>query len=277
MQSSQAQLVTIKKALSFDGVIPFGASNFCLWSPDVMESNWSDLCHGPIHVKQVFLLSGSDWSYNQRRALFVNSFLTTMSTPDNCRHRRWVFGYLTNFSFVPRASIQPHSSRQQLNSSKGSILILASYLLRIFIFLSWWTLSLTEAGTLYTAVGCYWVATHTWTHSHHSTEMFLSRAPVISRFPALLGIFLAVSYSASQQPWTSETCHPEALPFKVSTTLHSLVFLGHAFSLSSVDGFQPLNVSISPLGLGHAPPFPFLLSILFLGDFKYPYDYKHNG
>lgn len=121
MHNSQAQLVTIKKALSSanDVVIPFGASNFCLWSPDFTESNWSDLCYGCIHVKQVFLLSGSDWSYNQRRVLFVNSFLTTMSTPDNCRHRRWVFGNLTNFSFVPKASIQPHSSRQQLKLIQG--------------------------------------------------------------------------------------------------------------------------------------------------------------
>lgn len=53
-------------------------------------------------------------SFEQRRTLFWNGFLTIMSTPDDGWHKRWMSNKLTNGSFVPKAILQPHTSRQQL-------------------------------------------------------------------------------------------------------------------------------------------------------------------
>lgn len=65
-----------------------------------------------------------------------------------------------------------------------------------------------------------------------------TKGTATSRFPGLLDIFLAVLYSASQQPWAIRACHPEALPFQVSKIRHPLVFPGLS-ALSSVDIFFP--------------------------------------
>lgn len=114
--------------------------------------------------------------------------------PDNCQHRSWVFNNMTNFSSVPKASLQLHSSRQKLfvwALCMGSILSL-----EIIYYRFWFSLSFSEACTLYTAAGWYWVLTHTRSHPCPSTKMFLSRAPVTSRFPGLMDISLVVSYSA---------------------------------------------------------------------------------
>lgn len=164
----------------------------------------------------------------------------------------------------------------------GSILPLPGCLLRVFIFPSWWTQSFRDLHSIHSI----WVLLGLHSHSnpfpsgfhpHHSTETFSLRAPMTSKFLGQMDPLLAVSNSASEQPWTTEALHLEALPFRVFMTLHPLVFLGHSFSLSSVNSSFPIQ--LAPFGARSCPllSFPFPPYILSLGDFKHLYGYKHSG
>lgn len=95
-------------------------------------------------------------------------------------------------------------------------------------------------------------------HPHHGTETFSSRAPMTSKLPGLMDPFPAVSNSASEQPWTIEPLHLEALPFQVSMTIEPPVFLGHSFSLPQLLPY-PTSKCQHPLEVGRGPaPLPSL-------------------
>lgn len=230
-----------------DVAIALGGSTifFCLWFPGFKkESNWCDWCCGHSHVKQVFLLSGPGRiCCTCESQAENNTFLEQF--PHSHAHFWWLSNNLANYAFVPKAILQPHTSRRQL---------------KLPLWAPSWGFGFPEVRSVFQRLahyiqqlGAVGSPFHTWTHPDTPLKHF---PPVTSRFPGLLSIFLAISYPYLVQPWTTETCHPEALPSQVPTILHPLSFCSVDITFS----IEPLNVSV-PWGKVMAP-FHFL-SLLF--------------
>ena len=116
---------------------------------------------------QVLLESLVIVSYKQGTTLFWNSFHTIMSIPDYCRYRGWVLNNLKNCSFVPKASLQPHTRGQQFKL----ILWAPSCLLQLctegFGFPDVHSV-LQSLAPYIQQLGAIGSPLHTWTHPHHS-------------------------------------------------------------------------------------------------------------